>query len=108
MALFTNGWPNALAVIVAFTIINQFEGHLLGPRIVGSTVKVTPLAVIFALLIGAHVFGLLGLIIAVPVAGVVRVILVRLFPDEEITNAEIRPGLTQMPQVEVDPDATEA
>ena len=108
VALFTNGWPNALAVIVAFTVINQFEGHLLGPRIVGSTVKVTPLAVIFALLIGAHVFGLLGLIIAVPVAGVVRVILVRLFPDEEITNAEIRPGLTQMPQVEVDPEATEA
>ncbi|HTD37730.1 MAG TPA: AI-2E family transporter [Candidatus Limnocylindrales bacterium] len=108
VALFTNGWPNALGVIVAFTVINQFEGHLLGPRIVGSTVKVTPLAVIFALLIGAHVFGLLGLIIAVPVAGIVRVILVRLFPDEEITNAEIRPGLTQMPQVEVDPEATEA
>lgn len=108
VALFTNGWPNALAVIVAFTVINQFEGHLLGPRIVGSTVKVTPLAVIFALLIGAHMFGLLGLIIAVPVAGVVRVILVRLFPDEEITNAEIRPGLTQMPQIEVDPEATEA
>ena len=108
VSLFTNGWPNTVGVIVAFTIINQFEGHLLGPRIVGSTVKVTPLAVIFALLIGAHVFGLLGLIIAVPVVGIVRVILVRLFPDDEITNAEIRPGLTQMPQVDVDPEATEA
>jgi predicted PurR-regulated permease PerM len=108
VALFTNGWPNAVGVIVAFTVINQFEGHLLGPRIVGSTVKVTPLAVIFALLIGAHVFGFLGLIIAVPVAGIVRVILVRLFPDEDITNAEIRPGLTQMPQTELDPEATEA
>jgi predicted PurR-regulated permease PerM len=108
VALFTNGTVNAIEVVAAFTAINQFEGHLLGPRIVGSTVKVTPLAVIFALLIGAHVFGLLGLIIAVPVAGIVRVILVRLFPDDEITNAEIRPGLTQMPQVEVDPEATEA
>jgi predicted PurR-regulated permease PerM len=108
VALFTNGWPNAVGVIVAFTAINQFEAHLLGPRIVGSTVKVTPLAVIFALLIGAHIFGFLGLIIAVPVAGIVRVILVRLFPDDEITNAEIRPGLTQMPQFEVDPEATEA
>ena len=108
VALFTSGWPNALGVIVAFTIINQFEAHLLGPRIVGSTVKVTPLAVIFALLIGAHVFGFLGLIIAVPVAGIIRVLLVRLFPDEEITNAEIRPGLTQKPQTELDPEATEA
>ena len=108
VALFANGWPNAVAVIVAFTVINQFEGHVLGPRIVGSTVKVTPLAVIFALLIGAHVFGFLGLLIAVPVAGIIRVLLVRRFPDDEITNAEIRPGLTQKPLTEVDPEATEA
>ena len=108
VALFTNGWPNTVAVVIAITIINQFEGHVLGPRIVGSTVKLTPLAVIFALLIGAHVFGFLGLLIAVPIAGIIRVLLVRLFPDDEITNAEIRPGLTQKPLTEVDPEATEA
>jgi len=107
VALFSNGWPNMIFVAVAFTLINQIEAHLLGPRIVGSTTKVTPLAVIFALLIGAKVLGLLGLVVAVPVAGIVRVILVRFFPDEEVTNAEIRPGLTQSPQVAVDPDATE-
>jgi predicted PurR-regulated permease PerM len=108
VALFTGGWPAAVGVLVAFTIINQIEAHLLGPRIVSSTVKVTPLAIIFALLIGAHVFGFLGLLVAVPVAGIVRVVLCRIFPDEEITNAEIRPGLTQMPLTEVDPEATEA
>jgi predicted PurR-regulated permease PerM len=107
VALFANGWPSAVAVVVAFTIINQIEAHLLGPRIVSSTVKVTPLAVIFALLVGVHVLGFLGLLIAVPVAGIIRAILVRIFPDEDITNAEIRPGLTQKPQVEVDPEATE-
>ncbi len=107
IALFSNGWPTAVGVVVAFTIINQIEAHLLGPRIVSSTVKVTPLAVIFALLIGAHLLGFLGLIVAVPVAGIVRAVLVRVFPDEEVTNAEIRPGLTQKPQVEVDPEATE-
>jgi predicted PurR-regulated permease PerM len=108
VALFANGWPNAVLVLVAFTIINQIEAHLLGPRIVSKTVQLTPLAVIFALLIGAHVLGFLGLLIAVPVAGIIHAILVRMFPDEEITNAEIRPGLTQMPLTEVDPDATEA
>jgi len=107
VALFAHGWTNMLFVVVAFTIVNQIEAHLLGPRIVGSTTKVTPLAVIFALLIGAHILGLLGLLIAVPAAGVIRAILIRFFPDEEITNAEIRPGLTQSPQVDVDPAATE-
>jgi predicted PurR-regulated permease PerM len=107
VALFANGWPNMVLVVLAFTAINQIEAHLLGPRVVGSTTKVTPLAVIFALLIGAKVLGLLGLIIAVPLAGIARVVLIRFFPDEEITNAEIRPGLTQSPLVEVDPNATE-
>jgi predicted PurR-regulated permease PerM len=108
IALFANGWPNAVLVLVAFTIINQIEAHLLGPRIVSNTVQLTPLAVIFALLIGAHVLGFLGLLIAVPVAGIIHIILVRLFPNEEITNAEIRPGLTAMPLTEVDPESTEA
>ncbi|MDB5091973.1 MAG: hypothetical protein JWO85_74 [Candidatus Eremiobacteraeota bacterium] len=108
LALFSNGWPSAVFVVVAFTIINQIEAHLLAPRIVSSTVKVTPLAVIFSLLIGAHVFGFLGLLIAVPIAGIIRALLARFFPEEEITNAEIRPGLTSKPQLEVDPEATEA
>ncbi len=107
IALFSNGWPSAAGVVVAFTVINQIEAHLLGPRIVSSTVKVTPLAVIFALLIGAHAFGFLGLIIAVPIAGIARCVLIRIFPDDGVTNAEIRPGLTQKPQVDVDPEATE-
>lgn len=108
VALTANGWANAVAVIIAFIIINQIEAHILGPRIVSSTVKVSPLTVIFALLIGGHVFGFLGLIIAVPIAGLVRVILERLFPEKEITNAEIRPGLTPSPRAEVDPNGTEA
>lgn len=43
VALIANGWPNAVAVIVAFVIINQIEAHILGPRIVSSMVKVTVL-----------------------------------------------------------------
>jgi predicted PurR-regulated permease PerM len=108
IAGFSNGWPNALAVIIAFVAINQIEAHLLGPRIVSSTVKVSPLTVIFALLIGGHVFGFLGLIIAVPIAGLIRVVLVHLFPEREVTNAEVRPSLTHAPRKEVDPNDTDA
>jgi predicted PurR-regulated permease PerM len=109
IAIINNGIGSLAGVVVAFVIINQLEGHLLGPRIVSSTVKITPLAVIFALLIGWHLFGFAGLIVAVPLAGVVRVILVRLFPEErEVTNAELKPGLTHPPKSEVDPAATDA
>ena len=108
VALISNGPGTLVWVVVAFTAINQIEGHLLGPRIVSSTVRITPLAVIFALLIGAHLFGFFGLLVAVPLAGLVRVVLVHIFPEREVTNAELKPGLTHPPKTELDPAATEA
>ena len=108
IAFIFNGAGDAVGVIVAFTIINQLEGHLLVPRIVSSTVKITPLAVIFALLICAKIFGFVGLIVAVPLAGIVRVILTHAFHEGPVTNAQLKPGLTQAPRSQVDPRATES
>ncbi len=108
IAVIFSGIGDAVGVIVAFTIINQLEGHLLGPRIVSSTVKITPLAVIFALLICAKIFGFVGLIVAVPLAGIVRVILTHVFAEDAVTNAQLKPGLTSEPRSQVDPRATKS
>jgi predicted PurR-regulated permease PerM len=108
IALIFNGIGDAVGVVAAFVVINQLESHLLGPRIVSSTVKITPLAVIFSLLICAKVFGFLGLIIAVPIAGIVRVILMHVFGEEEVSNAQLRPGLTHEPRAEINPRSTES
>ncbi len=106
LALISNGVVNAVEVTVGFVIINQLEGHLLSPRIISQTVGVTPLTVIFALIIGGELFGLPGLIIAVPVAGVLRVIVRNIRPSQSVTNAEIRPGLSQGPRDHMQRSAT--
>ncbi len=85
-----NGFGSAVGVVIAFIVITQLEAHLLGPRIVSSTVKVSPLTVIFALLIGAKLFGFIGLIIAVPLAGVMRVLLEHIFYQGALTSAKRR------------------
>jgi predicted PurR-regulated permease PerM len=108
IALFAHGWANALLVALAFSAINQIEAHLLAPRIIGNTVRITPLVVIFALLIGASLFGFAGLIVAVPVAGAIRVALDFALDARRLRNRDIRPGLTQAPRSEVDPNATHA
>ncbi len=108
VALIFNGVGDATGVVAAFTIINQVEAHLLAPRIVSSTVKITPLAVIFSLLICAKIFGLLGLLIAVPLAGIARVTIVHIFGEDEVSNAQLKPGLTHLPKSEVDPRSTES
>jgi predicted PurR-regulated permease PerM len=80
ISLVTNGPVNAVFVVIGFIIINQLEGHLIAPNIVGPSVGLPPLAVIVALLAGGELFGLLGLVVAVPIAGIIRVLFVALVP----------------------------
>ena len=80
IALLTNGWQNALFVALGFIAINQLSGHVLSPVIVGDRVGLRPIFVLFALLIGGELMGLRGLLIAVPVAGLIRVIIVTFVP----------------------------
>jgi hypothetical protein len=53
-------------------VIQQLEGHILAPNIVGSSVGVHPLLVIFALLAGAQVGGILGMIAALPILAMLK------------------------------------
>ncbi len=64
----------ALWVIIAFTVIQQFESAILSPKIVGKSVGVHPVWIILSLFIGGKLFGLVGLLIAVPVAGMIKVV----------------------------------
>lgn len=105
LAIHANGITNGLLVLAGFVAINQLEAHLLLPRIIARTVNLTPLTVIFALIVGGELFGLPGLLVAVPVAGVIRVLLDHFVPSNPVTNAELRPALTQIPRVDVDPQA---
>lgn len=72
---FTSDPLTAVWVIVAFLIIQQLEGSVISPRIVGDSVGLHPAAVIFVLLLGGALWGLAGLLVAVPLAGVVVVLI---------------------------------
>ncbi len=106
IALASNGIGDATLVAAGFVAINQLEGNLLAPRIVSRAVRISPLLVIFALLIGGELFGVIGMLIAVPMAGVLRVIVDNVRPPDALTNAEVEPGLTKAPKPEVDPHGT--
>ncbi|AZR73627.1 hypothetical protein BBF96_09650 [Anoxybacter fermentans] len=65
----------ALGVVILFIVIQQIESGLISPRIMGESVGLHPLTVIFAVLAGGQIGGVVGMILAVPIAGVVKVIL---------------------------------
>ncbi len=82
-AILANGWVNALIVTAAFVVIYELEGHLLAPNIVSRQVRLSPFVVLLALLIGAALGGLIGMLVAVPIAGVLRIIAMRVFRPAE-------------------------
>lgn len=58
-----------------FGLIQALEGTLITPRIVGNTIGLHPLVAIIALLIGGQIFGIMGMLLAVPVTAVLQVFL---------------------------------
>ena len=65
-------------VAIVFTIGQCLEAYVLTPRIVGEKVGLSPVAIIIVLLMGGELFGLLGFMLAVPVAGASKTVLVEL------------------------------
>ena len=82
IALFTNGIESALFVTAGIVVINQLEGHIIAPNVVSKSVELTPLAVVIALIAGGEIAGIPGLLLAVPVAGAIRVIVLNMRPPE--------------------------
>ena len=62
----------ALWVALLFVGLQQLEGHVVAPQVFGHTLRINPLLVIFALLLGLQVYGVLGALIALPILAVVR------------------------------------
>jgi len=79
VALSVGGAPTALATGALYIIIQQFENHLIYPLVVTKVVGVPPMLVILALLIGAKLAGILGILLSVPLAAALQ----ELFSDAE-------------------------
>ncbi|MEE9167292.1 MAG: AI-2E family transporter [Candidatus Neomarinimicrobiota bacterium] len=63
-----------ISIVVMFFIVQQIDNNLVTPKLVGQSVGMHPIVVIMALLIGANLMGPLGMLVAVPAAGTIKVI----------------------------------
>jgi predicted PurR-regulated permease PerM len=62
----------ALWVALLFVALQQLEGHIVAPNVFGRTLRLNPLLVILALLLGGQFYGLVGALVALPIAAVLR------------------------------------
>ncbi|MGH8057530.1 MAG: AI-2E family transporter [Candidatus Entotheonellia bacterium] len=66
-------WQHPVGVLVVFGVIHLLEGNFITPRIMGPRLGLHPIIILLAVLVGGHLFGFLGIILAVPVAAVLKV-----------------------------------
>jgi predicted PurR-regulated permease PerM len=62
----------AVWIILIFIALQQLEGHVVAPLVFGRALRINPLLVIFALLFGAHLYGVVGALVALPLAAMLR------------------------------------
>jgi predicted PurR-regulated permease PerM len=100
----TGGIDAAIAAVVLYTVIQQVENNLLVPKIQGDAVELHPSAVMLALVVGGAIAGLLGAILALPVAAAARDVFRYLFhrldeppatPDEAVAIIRRHPIVVQ-------------
>ncbi|PSR24113.1 MAG: AI-2E family transporter [Sulfobacillus acidophilus] len=78
LGLLRSPWISLYAVI-GFIVIHQLEGTVISPKVIGNSVGLHPLVIIFAILAGGEIAGFLGLLLAVPTAAVAKVVVTHLY-----------------------------
>ncbi|MFC5650142.1 AI-2E family transporter [Paenibacillus solisilvae] len=68
-----------LMVVIVNTACQILEGNVISPQVVGRTLHMHPLSIIFALLVGGELAGIVGMILAVPIFAAIKVILQHMF-----------------------------
>lgn len=81
--------PFGLWVTIGFTLLHLFESKYLMPAILGHQLRLHPVLIIFSLLAGAELFGLLGMFIAVPVLAGIRFLIADYRAHTDISDAEL-------------------
>ena len=73
------GTAMIIKIVIAFAIIQLIDNIILQPLVLSKSVNLHPLIIVFAVLIGGQFFGLLGMLLAVPTAGIIKVTSLELY-----------------------------
>lgn len=74
ITLITGGFSQAIWMLIVVIILQQIDANIINPKIIGQSLKISPLLVIFAITVGGAYFGILGMFLAVPLIAVIKIV----------------------------------
>lgn len=70
-----DNWWQPAAVVGMYAVIQQIEGNIITPNVIGNSVSINPLVALVSIIIGGFVWGIAGIILAIPAIAIVKIIL---------------------------------
>lgn len=72
LVAFSQGTPTGIAVLIFIAVVQTLEGNLFQPLIMSKTTKLSPITIILGLLVFGHFFGIFGMVLATPIIGAAK------------------------------------
>jgi predicted PurR-regulated permease PerM len=88
VGLLTGSPLKAFLAVVALIVVQELDANLISPKIVGASVGLHPVFIILSIVIGGSLFGLWGMLLAVPAAGIVKLIMIRYLDLVRVKNRD--------------------
>lgn len=76
ITIITGGLSQAIWMAIVVIVLQQIDANIVNPKIVGNSLKISPLLVIFAVTVGGAYFGVLGMFLAVPIAAALKILVI--------------------------------
>ena len=75
ITILTGGLPQAVEMAIVIIILQQIDANIINPKIVGESLKISPLIVILSVTLGGAYFGIMGMFLAVPITAIFKLLL---------------------------------
>ena len=86
ITFFTGGFWKCIWCGITLFILQQIDGNVISPKVMGTSLDISPLLVIFAVVVGGNMFGFAGMLLAVPVVTVVKRVMSQILYEREQKN----------------------
>lgn len=89
ITIFTNGFATAAWMTIIVIVVQQIDANVINPRILGNSLKISPILVIFATTVGGAYFGIVGMFLGVPVAAVIKIFVLQFIKNKNEEKEKI-------------------
>ena len=88
ITLLTGGIYQAIWMLVIVIILQQIDANIINPKIIGNSLQISPILIIFSVTVIGSYFGIIGMFLAVPIVAVIKIMINDFIKYKESTKQE--------------------